>query len=136
MLSAAILLAGALSSCAPLFEPAYGTSVSYATDCYGYICNSAALIRTVRRVQEGDTVEGGRIWSSVSYRGWVITHIGDGGVELRPTESSGESVFIPYGNQETVERESPHPYNFESSLTFERGFEPGTAIMTIVEKPY
>ncbi|MFH0884666.1 MAG: hypothetical protein V1861_03070 [Candidatus Micrarchaeota archaeon] len=133
---ASLVLAGTLSSCLPLFEPAYGTSIQYATDCYGYICRQAALIRTTRPVHEGDTVEGGRVWSSVSYRGWIISRIGDDGVELIPSESSAERVLIPYGGQESVESRSPNPYNFESSLVFEKGLSPGTAIMTIVEKPY
>lgn len=119
----------------PFFEPAYGTGVSYGTSCNGYICNSGALIRTTRQVREGDTVEGGRIWSSVSYRGWIISRIGADGVELAPSESSSERVFIPYGSTDYVESRAPNPYNFESSLAFERGTVPGTAVMTILEKP-
>jgi len=132
-----VALAFALSaSCAPLFEPAYGTSISYATECAGYMCRQAALLRTTRPVREGDTVEGGRVWSSVSYRGWLISRIGADGVELAPSEGSAERVFFPYGSSESVESRSPNPYNFESSLVFEKGMAPGTAIMTIVEKPY
>lgn len=132
---APLVLAGALSSCLPFLEPANGTSVSYMTDCHGFICNQAALLRTTKRVSEGDTIEGARVWSSVMYRGWVITRIGSEGVELRPVPNSSESVVIPYGRQESVGQTSPYPENFESSLSFERGFVPGTAIMTIVEKP-
>lgn len=132
---APLILAGALSSCLPFLEPANGTSVSYMTDCHGLICNQAALLRTTRRVQEGDTIEGARVWSSVMYRGWVITGIGSEGVELRPVPSSSESVIIPFGRQETVGQTAPYPENFESSLSFERGIAPGTAVMTIVERP-
>ena len=133
---APLVLTSLLSSCAPLFEPAYGRSVSYAADCYGYICRSAALVRTVRAVKEGDIVEGGRIWPSVSYSGWIISRILPDGVELKPDERSAERVFMPYGGQETVESRHPNPYNFESSLTFERSPAPGTALMTVLEKPY
>jgi hypothetical protein len=133
---APLVLAGALSSCLPLFEPAYGTSISYATSCHGYICRYDSLMRTARPVREGDTVESIRAWSSVSYQGWIISGIGEDGVELRPAAKSGESVFIPYGYTHSVESNEPYPYYFGSSLVFEKGSVPGTAVMTIVERPY
>ena len=119
---APVALAFALStSCAPLFEPAYGTSISYATSCHGYICRYDSLMRTTRPVREGDTVESIRAWSSVSYQGWIISGIGEDGVELKPSESSGERVFVPYGYTHSVESNQPYPYYFGSSLVFEKG---------------
>ncbi len=135
-LLAPIALTLALSSCAPLFEPAYGTSISYASSCHGYICRYDSLMRTTRQVREGDTVESIRVWSSVSYQGWIISGIGEDGIELKPAESSGERVFIPYGYSHSVESNQPYPYYFGSSLVFEKGQSPGTAVMTIVERPY
>ncbi len=133
--AAAFAAVACLASCAPLFEPAYGTGISYARQCSGFICNDAALMRTVREVREGDIVQGGRLYPTVSYAGWTITAITGSGVELRPSPESSERVFLGYGEQDAVERPSPAPYNFESSLVFERGRAPGTAVMTILEKP-
>jgi hypothetical protein len=128
-----LILAG-FTSCAPLFDRPYGTSVHYARECGPVLCHSAAMLRTVREVQEGDLIEGARLWSSVAYRGWIISRIGADGVELRPSENSLESVHVPYNDQVSVENLSPVRYNFESSLLFEEGPRPGTAVMTVLEK--
>ena len=133
-IAAAFALSCALPSCGPLFEPAYGTSVSYATDCSGSICSSAALMRTVRRVQEGDIVDPGTVRSNAPYLGWVISRIGESGVVLRPSPDSEENVFIPYRAQDSTESRGGGPYYFASSLSFEKGALPGTAVMTVVEQ--
>jgi hypothetical protein len=132
---APLLLAGTIS-CAPLFEPAYGTTVQRTYECGQAFCYQARTLRTVREVREGDFVEGATPWSNVSYRGWVISRIGPGGVELKPSGASPEKVVMPYGRQESIQTDMPRPNErFMGSLVFERGDNPGTAVMTIIESP-
>ncbi|HSB46416.1 MAG TPA: hypothetical protein VLD37_00255 [Candidatus Bilamarchaeum sp.] len=93
------------------------------------------MLRTVRPVREGDFVEGVKFGSSVPYLGWSITRITPEGVELKPSETSDERVLVPYNRQESVEsRPGSGYYYFGSSLLFERGASPGTAVMTILER--
>jgi hypothetical protein len=128
-----LILSGALISCAPLFERPYGTTVHYAAECGQIYCYSAAMLRTVRQVHEGDFIEGAKFGSSAPYLGWTISRIMAEGVELKPSETSPERVIVPYNQQVSVESRPGANYYFGSSLLFEEGPRPGTAVMTILE---
>jgi hypothetical protein len=124
-----------ISGCiGPLAEKPYGTTVHRAYECGTFYCNSAAMVEKVKEVHEGSIIHGGGFMTSVAYHGWRISRIGAEGVEIKPSVTSEERVLLPYNEQISVELRSPGRYNFESSLLFERGDSPGTAIMTILEK--
>jgi hypothetical protein len=134
-IAAAAVSSAFVSACiGPLAEKPYGTTVHYATECGQFYCNSAAMIETVKEVREGSFIRGGRFLTSVAYNGWMISRVGNDGVEIKPSVTSAERVLIPYNEQITAEYRSPARYNFESSLLFEEGPAPGTAVMTILER--
>lgn len=134
-IAAAAVASAFVSGCiGPLAERPYGTSVDQAYECGQFYCRSAAMVRKVKVVYPGSLVHGGGFMTSVAYHGWVVSEVRPDGVELRPSRDSPESVLIPYNEQVTVELRSQPRYNFESSLLFERGPEPGTAVMTVLEK--
>ncbi|MCI0565526.1 MAG: hypothetical protein MN733_44245 [Nitrososphaera sp.] len=134
-IAAAAVSSTFISACiGPLAEKPYGTTVHQAYECGQFYCNSAAMVETVKEVREGSFIRGGRFLTSVAYHGWRISRIGNDGVEIKPSVTSPERIFIPYNEQVTSEYRSPARYNFESSLLFERGDNPGTAVMTILER--
>ncbi len=131
--SVSLLFAGALSSCAPLFEPAHGTSSSCAWRCGTHNFRSDSLLRTAREVRQGEQVESAHTWSDVPYRGWTVSRIDNDGVELRSPGGTDNRTFLPYGYSNTLQSRGIDPY-FETTLVFEKGSAPGTAVMAIVER--